>query len=325
MSEVVFSSRTWQLLHVLADGAFHSGSALAQQLKVSRATVSNDLRSSEPFGVQRVAGRGYRLTQPWLPLDATRITQDLGAMSTRLAVEILPQAGSSNTVLLSRSNAAHGSVVALEIQHAGKGRLGRVWHAGLGNALTFSLLWRFDCGLNALSGLSLAVGVAIARALQHCDVSGVQLKWPNDVICAQGKLGGVLLEAQGDMLGPVTVVIGIGINCTLPWSLEQRISQPASSINQLKPSLLDRNVILAAVLRELILGLDAFALKGLAASQDDWHCLHAYQNQAITLTLPDGSTVQGVAVGVNARGELGIQTATELRYFNAGDVGEIFS
>jgi len=227
--------RTWQLLKLLSDGEFHSGDALGGQLGVSRATVFAALTEVANRGIvlQRIRGRGYRLAQAWDCLNMFEINQALGVVAKLFNIEILQQASSSNTELLRRATQAapSGSVLAVELQTAGRGRIGRAWHSGLGNALTFSLLWRFDCGVNALSGLSLAVGVGIIRALHKFAMTGVGLKWPNDILgnhgdTLGGKLGGVLIEAQGDMYGPSSVVIGIGLNCSLPLTIMQRITQP---------------------------------------------------------------------------------------------------
>lgn len=321
----VLSARTWQLLQLLADGKFHSGVALAAHLKVSRATVFNALQEAEAAGVlvQRGNGRGYRLCEAWTALDADVIRAALGNSQPKFNLAILPHATSSNALLLQRAsaNAASGSVLAVELQSAGRGRLGRTWHTGLGNALTFSLLWRFECGLNALSGLSLAVGVAIVRALHATKIDAAQLKWPNDVMCAEGKLGGVLIEAQGDMSGRCAVVIGIGINCSLPLPLAQRIDQAASALNHLSATAPQRNQLLAMLLRELASVLDEFAAHGLHNLRAEWQGYHAYQNLPISLSLPDGSVVSGTALGINERGELSVQIGTQIRHFNSGEVG----
>ena len=174
MTTGVAAARTWQLLNMLADGEFHSGEILARQLGVTRASVFNALADVEEYGVsvQRIRGRGYRLARPWQRLERGEVARWLGKDAAQFDIGIMPQAASSNALLLQRAGpdspgggARSGSVLAVELQTAGRGRMGRTWHSGLGNALTFSLLWRFDCGLNALSGLSLAVGVAeIGRA-----------------------------------------------------------------------------------------------------------------------------------------------------------------
>lgn len=317
--------RTWQLLRLLADGAFHSGVALGRQLGISRATVFSSLASVEEYGVvlQRIRGRGYRLAQVWHCLDADEISRHLGDAAPRFQLEILQQATSSNTELLRRATqgAVSGSVLAVELQTAGRGRIGRAWHSGLGNALTFSLLWRFDCGLNALSGLSLAVGVAILRALKQQGAAGVGLKWPNDILAPHGKLGGVLIEAQGDMYGPSAVVIGIGINCTLPLVLERAISQPAAALDQVCTMPPARNQLLAALLQQLAVVLDEFARAGFIALRAEWECYHAQQNLPVQLQMPDGALISGIARGVSEGGELRLETEEGIRQFNSGEVG----
>lgn len=319
------NNRIWQLLRLLADGEFHSGEALGQQLGVSRATIFSDLAQAADFGIelQRIRGRGYRLPRRWQLLDADEIQAHPGHAATRFRLEILQQAASSNTELLRRATqgAPSGSVLAVELQTAGRGRIGRTWHSGLGNALTFSLLWRFDCGLNALSGLSLAVGVAILRALQDCNATGVGLKWPNDVLTPYGKLGGVLIEAQGDMYGPSAVVIGIGLNCNLPIKIQQAIEQPAAALDQACTAPPDRNRLLAALLQELAKVLDEFASAGFAPLRTEWEQQHAYQNQPVQLHMPDGSVIGGIARGVTDSGELVLETVQGIRQFNSGEVG----
>lgn len=325
MTGGTMQARTWQLLDILADGEFHSGEALAQRLGVSRASVFNALAGVAEHGValQRIRGRGYRLARPWQRLERDEILRWLGAEAAQFDIGILPQAASSNTLLLQRAaqGAASGSVLAVELQTAGRGRLGRIWHSGLGSTLTFSLLWRFDCGLNALSGLSLAAGVAIARALDGLGAQGMRLKWPNDVLTEQGKLGGVLIEAQGDMLGPSAVVIGIGLNYSLPEHLAGQIDQPASALDEMCRDMPTRNRLLAAVLRELAGALRQFAQGGFAPFGDEWERYHIHQDRPVQLRMADGLVVSGIARGVSEIGELRLETVQGMREFNSGEVG----
>jgi len=325
------NNRTWQLLRLLADGGFHSGEAMGRELGVSRATVFSALAEVADYGLtlQRIRGRGYRLEAPWQCLDAVEINRCLGDCAARFQLEVIQQAASSNSEMLQRAvrGAPSGSVLAVELQTAGRGRIGRVWHSGLGNALTFSLLWRFECGLNGLSGLSLAVGVAILRALRRFEAAGVGLKWPNDILAehgnsmVRGKLGGVLIEAQGDMYGPSAVVIGIGLNCSLPTVLERAITQPAVSLKQLCVKPPTRDQLLAAVLQALAAVLDEFARDGFVALRGEWERYHAQQDLPIQLQMPDGSLVKGIARGVGDNGELRLETVQGMRQFNSGEVG----
>lgn len=326
MTTSMIHPRVWQLLNLLADGEFHSGEVLAEQLGLSRASIFNALADVAEYGVvlQRIRGRGYRLSRPWQGLAALEVSRYLGNNANFFDIEILTQATSSNTVLLQRAalGAPSGSALAVELQTAGRGRLGRTWHSGLGDSLTFSLLWRFDCGLNALSGLSLAVGVAIVRTLHKLGAQGVQLKWPNDVLSAQGKLAGVLIEAQGDVLGPSAVVIGIGLNYVSQDHLSvQKIDQHVSALDEICDELPARNQLLAELLQALASVLHEFSKHGFTTLRAEWEQYHAYQNRQVQLHLPDGKITSGIARGVSENGELWLENSQGVLRFNSGEVG----
>lgn len=327
MTAVSSNARIWRLLNLLADGKFHSGEVLAGQLGISRASVFNALAGVADFGVvlQRIRGKGYRLERPWQRLEKDEILRWLGKDAGKFDIEILAQAPSSNTLLAQRAGMdqkkVHShSALAVELQTAGRGRMGRTWHSSLGSALTFSLLWRFDRGLNALSGLSLAAGVAIVRALNKLGAQGVHLKWPNDILTNQGKLGGVLIEAQGDMLGPSAVVIGIGLNCTLPAMLAQRIGQPACGLDEVCDAMPTRNQLLAVLLQELAAVLEQFAQSGFSAFRNEWEQYNVHQNRKIELHMPDDSMLSGTVRGVDDSGLLCVETGHGLRHINSGEV-----
>jgi BirA family biotin operon repressor/biotin-[acetyl-CoA-carboxylase] ligase len=315
---------TFALLRRLADGEFHSGEALAQKFGVTRTTVHNALRDAGNYGVTlySVRGRGYRLARQLQWLDADLVSAHLGAARGDLHIEVLDHAASSNALLLQRcaQGAASGTVLAVEWQNAGRGRLGRAWHSGLGDALTYSLLWRFESGLAALSGLSLAVGVAMMRALHELGVPGAALKWPNDVLLNDGKLAGILLEAQGDMLGPSAVVIGIGLNLTVPEALRERIGQPVSDLASLELPMPERNLVLAVSLKHLAAVLHEFAARGFAPLRAEWERHHRFQQRAVKILLPDGSHVAGMVLGVTDDGTLRLATGQGEQLFNAGEV-----
>jgi BirA family transcriptional regulator, biotin operon repressor / biotin---[acetyl-CoA-carboxylase] ligase len=322
-------SLTFSVLRLLADGEFHSGEDLARYLGMSRASVHNALQDIGVYGLtlHSVRGRGYRLANPPQWLDARSIAKHLGRQAGEFHLEILDSASSSNTLLLQRARQdgagggmPGGSVLAVEWQGGGRGRMGRAWHSGLGSALTFSLLWRFECGLSALSGLSLAAGVALIRALRQLGIEGAQLKWPNDAIGGKGKLAGILVEAQGDMLGPSAVVIGIGINLSLPQAMAERIDQPAACLAEMTDALPDRNLLLAVLLRELGNVLRSFAASGFPALRAEWESYHVLQNRPVRLSLPDGKTVTGMARGVTDDGALRVETSQGMQTFNAGEI-----
>lgn len=314
---------TFALLRLLADGEFHSGEDMARQLDMSRASVHNALQDIGQYGVKlhSVRGRGYRLAQPLCWLDKEQILGEAGGACTALHLEILDHATSSNALLLQAASqgASSGRVLAVEWQSAGRGRLGRTWHAGLGDALTFSLLWRFECGLAALSGLSLAVGVAMMRALRELGVEDAGLKWPNDVMLPAGKLAGILLEAQGDMLGPSAVVVGIGMNLAAPAEAG-KIGQAVGDLSACGVPLTQRNKVLGVLLKHLVTVLREFSAHGFAALHKEWERAHIYDQRPVEMLMPDGKRIAGIARGVTDEGALRVETADGMREFHSGEV-----
>ena len=315
---------TFQALRMLADGEFRSGEAMARTLGVSRASVWNALHALDACGIEifKVRGRGYRLAEPLSLLDRGAIESALGEHASRFALEVVDSVESTNTLLMQRAaqGAANGLTITAEWQTAGRGRRGRAWHALPGATLTFSVLRRFEQGAGFLAGLSLAVGVAVLRALALCGVRDAGLKWPNDVQWGGRKLAGILIEMQGDVLGPSAAVIGIGLNCRMPAALLDRIDQPVADVATAAGTAPDRNRLLAALLIELDRLLTAFARDGFAPLRDEWQRCHVYQGKPVKLTLPDGGTVSGVAQGVADNGALLVATRTGQLRFHSGDV-----
>lgn len=312
------------VLRLIGDGRLHSGETIARQLGVSRGTVWNALRDVNALGitVHRVPGRGYQLVEPIHWLDAREVGQQLARAGVPLEVQVLDCVASTNTELLARAaqGASHGLVLAAEVQTAGRGRTGRPWYAVLGGSLTFSLLWRFDHGVGALGGLSLAVGLATARALESLGARGIELKWPNDLMHRGRKLAGILVEVQGDALGPTATVIGIGLNIRVPTELAVRAGQPVADLASIMGGRPDRNRLLAAILIELNSALERFAQEGFAPRRAEWDAMHAYRDRPVRVVLPDGRAWEGVACGVGENGELILDTVHGRHRFSTGEV-----
>lgn len=255
--------------------------------------------------VYAVRGRGYQTPRPVDWLDEHTIRACLGDASTAFDVCILDSVDSTNTALMQAGleGAASGSVLCAEHQLAGKGRRGRHWHAVLGGSLTFSVLWRFENGLQSLAGLSLAVGLAIARALNRLSPHQTRLKWPNDVLMDYRKLAGILVEVQGDLDGAAFAVVGIGLNVRLNGTQRDAVDRAVVDLSEMGVAVA-RNQLLADCLRELHEVLKVFRVRGFAALREDWMALDAYGGKAVSLKLPDRQDIEGVAAGVDATGAL---------------------
>jgi BirA family biotin operon repressor/biotin-[acetyl-CoA-carboxylase] ligase len=317
------SALAFRALRLLADGEFRSGEALARTLHVSRTTVWKALQSLEGWGVTlfKVHGRGYRLVTPVDWLDPARVRTHLGERDATYQVEVVEVADSTNTVLLNEAlaGAPSGLVVAAELQTQGRGRRGRTWYTGLGGALTFSVLWRFEQGVRDLGGLSLAVSVALVRALRAVGVDGARVKWPNDVLWQHQKLAGVLTEIEGDVMGPSAAVIGIGLNVYLEPDIRQRIDQAVTDLAATSARV-DRNRLFAAVLVHLADVLEAFAAGGFAPLRAEWEASNALAGREVALVLADRTSHAGIAAGVANDGALLLQTDSGLRRFHSGEV-----
>ena len=303
---------TFDVLRLLSARDFRSGQVLAMNLDVSRASVWSALNEAEAAGISihRMHGRGYRLAQPLDWLDVDRIAAAIARAG--LTIEVLNSCASTNTALLERADgadgaAASGHVLATELQTHGRGRLGRRWQSGFASALTFSLLWRFAKGTAALAGLSLATGVAIARALRREGVEA-ELKWPNDILWHGRKLGGILIEVRGESLGPCAAVIGVGLNVRLDPAQRGQIDQPAADLIEAGSAQLARSDWLVRLLGELAEMLHAFGQHGFRAVRDEWSRYCAHHDRPVRLTLPDGSAAAGVARGVDEEGRLLVES-----------------
>ena len=312
------------MLRLLADGNPHSAAALADALGASEAAVADALRELDALGLATVhqPGAGYRLARAYEFLDAAAVGALLGPRAHQFELRLLDDCDSTNTLLLeaARAGAASGSVIACELQSRGRGRRGNTWQSGLGGNLTFSLLWRLPQGAAGLAGLSLAAGVAMARALASLGIEAVQLKWPNDLLHAGCKLGGILTELQGNAAGPSVAVIGVGLNLRLPAGLRAAIAQGVTDLDAIGGKALRRNQLLAAGLRELAQVLEQFAEHGFAPLRAEWIARHAHQGRPVTLTLGQDQTVKGTAAGVAEDGALLLQTQRGLERFVSGDL-----
>lgn len=318
------SKLTFPILQRLADGQFHSGEVLAQHFNVSRATIFNALAHAQSLGIAlfSVRGRGYKLPQPVELLDHLKVLQAIGEQREWFNVLILDEVTSTNTYLMQQAakGAAHVTCVAAHMQTQGKGRRGRTWVSQLGASLTFSLLWRFQCGASALSGLSLAVGVALIRTFHQLGLSEVQLKWPNDVLVNGKKLAGILIELQGDMEGPSAAVIGVGVNLNLPKSILDSIDQPATDVASLSGVPVSPSKILGLALKHMSDCLQLFEQQGFLGLRDEWLSYHAYQQQAVRMLMPNGTETAGIVKGVAEDGILLVETAFGLQRFSAGEI-----
>lgn len=314
--------RNHEILSVLSDGQFHSGETLAKSMGVTRAAVWKKVHALEKLGlaVFRVPGRGYRLAEPLQLLQASAISGALSESCRRrlTGITVLDQVDSTNTWLA--AHPGEPAVCLAEFQSAGRGRRGRGWVSPFGANLYMSLAWRFDEWPPGFTALGMVTAIAAVRALSELGLGGVSIKWPNDLVAAGRKLGGVLIDIQGEPPGATRAVIGVGLNVRMPAAAATEIDQPwmdlATLAGDAPP---DRNALAAALIEALCTALDEFAHAGFAAFSADWQALDLVAGRAVALHSHD-QTVTGVAAGVDEQGALLLRTAHGIKRFVSGDV-----
>lgn len=307
------------LLSLLSDGQFHSGEEIASSLGISRTAVWKQIRRLQRLGLEVEAkkGRGYRLRSPLKLLSAREIAslqeRPLPFLERLLVID------STNRYLLARSEELpKGSAVLAEAQTSGRGRLGRRWVSPFGANLYLSFLWRF-LGIERTAGLSLAVGVAALEALEGLGISGIGLKWPNDLVSEDRKLGGILIEARGEAHGQATVVVGIGINVAMPQGAARQIDQPWTDLRALTGKIVDRNLLAARMLDRLLLALERFEEEGFSPFRK------AYRKRCVVLERPvlvvaGKERFPAFALDIDQMGALLVEVDGEVRRLSGGEV-----
>ena len=323
-------SQRYLLLSLLADGQLHAGPALAARLGVSRAAVWKLVAELRRLGVgiASVERRGYRLDHPCELLEAARIraaaAESGGGLPDEL--EVVFSIDSTNEYLYTSAAPRPGRprCVFAEIQRAGRGRRGRSWVAPFGSGLTFSVAWTYAELPADLSALSLAIGVEVAEALRALGARETMLKWPNDIVWRQRKLGGLLIQLRLEAGGAASVVVGLGLNIALAQDARAGLAAsgaaPIADLNEaLGGRVAGRNVVAGRVAAAISTGLETFGHHGFAPFAGRWRELDSLAGAEVRVSQVDGQ-VEGRALGADRDGALRVEVDGRVERFLAGDV-----
>jgi BirA family transcriptional regulator, biotin operon repressor / biotin---[acetyl-CoA-carboxylase] ligase len=317
----------FELLELLADGELHSGQELAKLLGVSRTAVWKQLAKLQTLGLelQSAPGKGYRLVGGIELLSKEKIIGALlkSCLGQISQLTILKAIDSTNSFLLQQAPREKITICLAECQTAGRGRRGRTWVSPFAKNIYLSFKMTLEGGVSVLEGLSLAIGVAIARSLRLIGVPDARLKWPNDVLWHNQKLAGVLIEVVGDPAGVCHLVVGVGLNVLSVNSMNMNISQPwvslqeIAKLQQIQPP--GRNMIAAALIAEIVPLLAQYEQQGFSGYRAEWESLNAYTDRVVDVHV--GSTiVSGILLGVDSVGALVLTTDEGERVFHGGEV-----
>jgi BirA family biotin operon repressor/biotin-[acetyl-CoA-carboxylase] ligase len=169
--------------------------------------------------------------------------------------------------------------------------------------------------------LGLVIGVCALRALNGFGLKSVKLKWPNDLLVDDRKLGGVLIELRAESGGPACVIIGIGLNVALGQEVLARIAATGLAATDLLTAGISepRNAVAAGLISQFVRGLLVFEREGLKPFQQEWGEADALRNRPVAVQTVDGSS-PGLARGIDLDGALMVETPQGLKRFISGDV-----
>ena len=319
-------------LRLLSDGEIHSIESISKYFQCTSFEIFNVLRDVSELGINLIEfnNKGYWLKDSinWLNSDFVLKNINQHPNFCSLDLMIVDSVDSTNNFLINRLEKNEGLenykgilVIASELQTKGRGRLGRSWLSGLGQSLTFSLGLYFTLDISKLSGLSLVIGIAIIRVFNSLSINNVNLKWPNDIIFNNSKLGGILIEfRQSNPKRLPFIVIGIGINFKLSKYSRSLIDQDVTDLFTITNKNIDRNLMLSALLSELQNVLIKFEKYGFNYFMEEWINYHAFQGKKISLYLPDKSVIEGTVDGVGHDGSLILITKKGRSFYNIGDI-----
>jgi len=321
----------YNILDLLTCSEYVSGEDLGESLSISRAGVWKYIKKIEQLGinVESIKGKGYRLGHHLSLLKVEKMDLLLEPLIKKniTSLEVFPVITSTNSFLLDQKN-IKGKLCLAEMQTSGRGRRGRQWISPFARNIYLSIGWRFESGIAAVQGLSLAVGVAIVDALKKYHLDDVYLKWPNDVVVKSSnysgykKLAGILIELRGDLSGDCELIIGVGLNYDM--EIDQSIDQPWIDLRQMMKGsslgLPTRNELAAGMVNEIVALLTDYETQTFSSYRERWEMLNVHHQQAISITLGD-KLIDGIFCALNDEGALILRkTSGETMIFNGGEI-----
>lgn len=314
-----------QLIDVLADGEFHSGTKLGEHLSVSRTTINHYVSQLQELGVEvfSVTGRGYKVAKPLQLIDQQRLSRYFAASKQPANFLLERIVTSTNDIckgLAKESQLAQGFAVIAEAQTKGRGRRGKAWLSPFGSNLYVSLYWPLERGMVAAMGLSIAVGVALAEIMSAAGIVDVELKWPNDILISGKKIAGILVELEGQANGAADVIVGVGLNVDMPANQSAQIDQPWTDLCTVLSEPVNRNLWVAEVIIAIRTALQQFETDGMAGFCQRWQAFDRYYKQPVKLIMSEHKIIRGVAMGIDDSGALLIRRDGVTERYHAGEV-----
>jgi len=272
-------------------------------------------------------------------LDGEAIERELSRLGASFGRPLAVAAETASTNDDARSAAAagapHGAAFLADAQTQGRGRGGRSWHSPPGENLYLSVVLRPRLPASRVAPIALVMGLAVASVIERRlaplpsrGASGggsaveVRLKWPNDVLIGNRKLGGILIELRAEAAGPACVVVGIGLNVALGNELIETIAATglkATDLVTVTGRTVPRNALAAQLIENNVRGLLLFEQEGLKPFIDQWRNADALRGRPLDVSVGN-EVVRGLGRGIDLSGALLVETRDGLQKFLSGEV-----
>ncbi|BFU91714.1 MAG: Biotin--[acetyl-CoA-carboxylase] ligase [Nitrospira sp.] len=249
------------------------------------------------------------------PLNLDSIRSTLATTSLGHVLYLHQDLPSTNREALSlaQNGAAHGTVVIADSQSGGYGRHGRVWFSPTGLNIYCSVIVR-GMGLSLslsqwLSWVPLASALAVTEAVQQMAAVSLSLKWPNDLLLHERKVGGILCESSFATTNDPVVVIGIGLNVNVPpISFPEELRPIAASLLEVSRRPIDRNRLIAQLLLELEHCLGELRTHGPVRLRQAYTARSATLGRQVRVLFTNEQPIVGIAETLSADGALQVRT-----------------
>lgn len=315
-----------KLVKALNASEFLSGASLGKILSISRNAIWKHVNQLTKYGVaiETAQSKGYYLKQPLILLDKSLVKKNLTYTSKFLPnkIEILGSITSTSDYLKELLIDSPNEIVICLAEHqsAGRGRFGRAWYSPFGTNIYLSCRWCVAKDVSQLNGLSLVAALSVINALKEFKIKdGLSIKWPNDILWKEKKLGGILTEINAESYGLTQIIIGIGLNVNMSSTAKDKIDHSWTSLNQITSGYHDRNKIAGLLIGHLMQSLEKFNEIGFASFDNQWKKYDYLLNKKINIAI-NKNNIKGIAQGVNEQGHLLLRTDSGVvSAFSAGE------
>ena len=311
-----------EVLRLLRESTeYISGQGLGEKFSVSRTAVWKIMKQlkEEGYEIEAVQNRGYRLLTVPDILSKSEIESRLDGGWIGKQVYFAEEVDSTNTwgKRLAEEGAPHGTLVVADEQTQGRGRRGRSWQSPKGTNISMTLILRPDLEPARASMLTIVMGLSVAQGLKELLKLPVQIKWPNDAVLNGHKLCGILTEMSAQIDYINYVVVGTGINVNLP-EVPEELKDIATSLLIETGHRVNRAEVIGAVLRAFARNYESFLVAGdLTGLLNAYNEILANRDRQVRVLDPK-EPYEGVALGINARGELLVRKAD-------GSISEVYA